>query len=296
MGPAFAGTTTDCRNSIRPFSVRYNRRRSNQSAAQRLSQASWPITHDHQDHSAHAHGHAGHSHAPDNFGFAFAVGVALNTAFVVAELVFGYAANSLALISDAVHNFSDVIALLLAWARGWLAQQAADRAAHLWLPAGLDPGGAGQCRPAADRGRRHRGRSHQPDQGAGRGRGLDRGVGRRARHRRQRRHRAVVHARPPRRPQYPRRLSAHGGRCRRLRSAWWSRLCVIMVTGWLWVDPAISLVHRRRGAGERLGPCARQRQSRARRRAERHRAGGGEGLSRRSSTASPRCTICISGP
>jgi cobalt-zinc-cadmium efflux system protein len=78
--------------------------------------------HDHHDHS-HAHGHAGHSHAPDSFGFAFAVGVALNTVFVVAELVFGYAANSLALISDAVHNFSDVIALLLAWAAGWLARK-----------------------------------------------------------------------------------------------------------------------------------------------------------------------------
>jgi cobalt-zinc-cadmium efflux system protein len=78
--------------------------------------------HHHHEHS-HAHGHAGHSHAPDRFGFAFAVGVALNTAFVVAELVFGYAANSLALISDAVHNFSDVIALLLAWAAGWLARK-----------------------------------------------------------------------------------------------------------------------------------------------------------------------------
>src|SRR6266849_3951567 len=78
--------------------------------------------HDHHDHS-HAHGHAGHSHAPDNFGFAFAVGVALNTAFVAAELIFGYAANSLALISDAVHNFSDVIALLLAWGAAGLARK-----------------------------------------------------------------------------------------------------------------------------------------------------------------------------
>lgn len=78
-------------------------------------------SHDH-DHS-HVHNHDGHSHAPDNFGFAFAVGIALNTAFVTAELVFGYAANSLALISDAVHNFSDVIALLLAWAAGWLGQK-----------------------------------------------------------------------------------------------------------------------------------------------------------------------------
>jgi len=78
--------------------------------------------HDHHDHS-HAHGGSGHSHAPDSFGVAFAVGVVLNTAFVVAELVFGYAANSLALISDAVHNFSDVIALMLAWVAGWLARK-----------------------------------------------------------------------------------------------------------------------------------------------------------------------------
>ena len=78
--------------------------------------------HNHHDHS-HAHGHAGHSHAPDSFGFAFAIGVTLNTGFVVAELAFGYAANSLALISDAVHNFSDVIALLLAWVASWLAQK-----------------------------------------------------------------------------------------------------------------------------------------------------------------------------
>jgi cobalt-zinc-cadmium efflux system protein len=79
------------------------------------------MAHDH-DHS-HVHSHAGHGHAPDHFGVAFAVGIALNTAFAVAELIFGYAANSLALISDAVHNFSDVIALLLAWAAGWLARR-----------------------------------------------------------------------------------------------------------------------------------------------------------------------------
>jgi cobalt-zinc-cadmium efflux system protein len=74
----------------------------------------------HHDHS-HAHDHAGHSHAPDDFGRAFAIGASLNTAFVIAELVFGYAANSLALISDAVHNLSDVFSLLLAWGAAWLA-------------------------------------------------------------------------------------------------------------------------------------------------------------------------------
>ncbi|KWV46894.1 cobalt transporter [Bradyrhizobium macuxiense] len=78
--------------------------------------------HDHDGHSyGHSHGHVGHSHAPDGFGTAFAIGASLNTAFVVAELIFGYSANSLALVSDAVHNFSDVIALLLAWAGAWLA-------------------------------------------------------------------------------------------------------------------------------------------------------------------------------
>ena len=81
--------------------------------------------HDHagHDHGGHDHGAHGHSHVPDSFGFAFAVGAGLNTAFVIAELVFGYAANSLALISDAVHNLSDVMALLLAWGAAWLAQK-----------------------------------------------------------------------------------------------------------------------------------------------------------------------------
>lgn len=81
------------------------------------------MTHQHDHDHSHRHGHAGHRHAPDSFGVAFAVGVALNAAFVGAELVFGYAANSLALISDAVHNLSDVLALLLAWGAAWLARR-----------------------------------------------------------------------------------------------------------------------------------------------------------------------------
>ena len=86
------------------------------------------MAHDHAHHGHshghdHSHGHAGHSHAPDSFGWAFAVGASLNSAFVVTELVLGYAANSLALISDAVHNLSDVFALLLAWGAAWLSQK-----------------------------------------------------------------------------------------------------------------------------------------------------------------------------
>src|ERR1700710_2413062 len=80
------------------------------------------MDHHHHDHS-HAHGGVGHTHAPDSFGFAFAVGVILNMTIVIAELVFGCAASSLALMADAAHNFSDVIGLLLAWGAAWLARR-----------------------------------------------------------------------------------------------------------------------------------------------------------------------------
>ncbi len=62
----------------------------------------------------HADGH-GHAHGSNNYGRAFAIGIALNVGFVVAEVVYGLKAHSLALLSDAGHNLSDVVALLLAW-------------------------------------------------------------------------------------------------------------------------------------------------------------------------------------
>lgn len=66
----------------------------------------------------HGHGHDGghgHSHAPKDFGKAFLIGIALNTAFVIAEAVYGIRANSVALLADAGHNLSDVLGLALAW-------------------------------------------------------------------------------------------------------------------------------------------------------------------------------------
>ncbi|MDB5399236.1 MAG: cobalt-zinc-cadmium efflux system protein [Acetobacteraceae bacterium] len=54
---------------------------------------------------------------------AFAVGAAINMAFVVAEVGFGLAANSVALVADAAHNLGDVLALLLAWGAAWLTRQ-----------------------------------------------------------------------------------------------------------------------------------------------------------------------------
>jgi cobalt-zinc-cadmium efflux system protein len=77
--------------------------------------------HDH----GHHHGH-GHSHAPPPGGWnrAFAIGVGLNLAFVAIETVYGLAADSLALLADAGHNFSDVGSLLLAWGATVLAARA----------------------------------------------------------------------------------------------------------------------------------------------------------------------------
>jgi cobalt-zinc-cadmium efflux system protein len=72
--------------------------------------------HDHDEHHGHDHSHGvGHSHAPKDFNRAFAVGVFLNLALVIGQLVFGLVAHSLALVADAGHNFADVLGLLLAW-------------------------------------------------------------------------------------------------------------------------------------------------------------------------------------
>jgi cobalt-zinc-cadmium efflux system protein len=68
----------------------------------------------HHDHE-HGDGLPGHSHAPKDFGFAFALGTALNVGFVVLEALAGLAANSMALLADAGHNLSDVLGLLMAW-------------------------------------------------------------------------------------------------------------------------------------------------------------------------------------
>ncbi len=77
---------------------------------------SHPLDHD------HTHGHA---HATLDYGRAFAIGIALNLGFVVAETVFGFIANSMALLADAGHNLSDVLGLVVAWAGAIMAKRAA---------------------------------------------------------------------------------------------------------------------------------------------------------------------------
>ena len=80
-------------------------------------------SHAEHNHAEHDHAKGGHGHAPASFGRAFAIGTALNLAFVLIEAVFGLRAHSMALLADAGHNLSDVFGLLLAWGGATLAQR-----------------------------------------------------------------------------------------------------------------------------------------------------------------------------
>ena len=81
--------------------------------------------HEHGGHDGHNHGRrGGHGHAPGSFGRAFVVGVALNLGFVIVEAIYGILGNSVALLADAGHNASDVLALTVAWAASELVKRA----------------------------------------------------------------------------------------------------------------------------------------------------------------------------
>ncbi|MFA4853130.1 MAG: cation diffusion facilitator family transporter [Bacteroidales bacterium] len=57
-----------------------------------------------------------HSHNNDiNLSNAFKIGITINIIFVTIEALFGYLSNSMALIADAGHNLSDVLALAFSW-------------------------------------------------------------------------------------------------------------------------------------------------------------------------------------
>lgn len=82
------------------------------------------MSHDHDHCHDHNHSHShGHAHGPLNYNRAFAIGVSLNIGFATIEALYGYFANSLALVADAGHNFSDVLGLLLAWGATYLSQR-----------------------------------------------------------------------------------------------------------------------------------------------------------------------------
>ena len=75
--------------------------------------------------AGHSHSHA-HSHAPRDFGRAFAIGVLLNSVFVLVEAGFGLWSGSMALVADAGHNLSDVMSLLIAWGAAYMSTRPAN--------------------------------------------------------------------------------------------------------------------------------------------------------------------------
>jgi cobalt-zinc-cadmium efflux system protein len=81
--------------------------------------------HDH-DHSGHSHGLGGHSHitlGAEGMTLTLGLCVLATFALVAVELIAGYAGHSIALMSDAVHNLTDVPTLVLSWlAARWAAR------------------------------------------------------------------------------------------------------------------------------------------------------------------------------
>jgi len=69
------------------------------------------------------HSHS-HSHHPINYSRAFIIGISLNVIYILVEVFYGLMINSMALLADAGHNFSDVLGLLLAWGAAYLAKTA----------------------------------------------------------------------------------------------------------------------------------------------------------------------------
>jgi cobalt-zinc-cadmium efflux system protein len=97
------------------------------------------MAHMHDRQTGHDHEHAGedsgdgghdhhgghdHVHSPASFGRAFAIGIALNAGFVVLEVIYGLLSNSVALLADAGHSTSDVLGLGVAWSAAALSRRA----------------------------------------------------------------------------------------------------------------------------------------------------------------------------
>lgn len=88
----------------------------------------------------HRHGHDGHSHGPAAFSDTrtFALVTLLNLGFTVVEAGYGFVTNSLALLTDALHNLGDVLGLGLAWGAAVLAKRPpAGRHTYGWRRATL---------------------------------------------------------------------------------------------------------------------------------------------------------------
>lgn len=85
--------------------------------------------HSHTGHSHVGHSHVGHSHVhidPESGDRRVAIAIWANGLLTVAQIVGGMLAGSLALIADALHNFSDMAALVIAFLARKIARRPAD--------------------------------------------------------------------------------------------------------------------------------------------------------------------------
>src|SRR5690606_34961008 len=69
------------------------------------------MAHNHADSNSHSHGH---SH-PDLKGRKLLLSIFLNIGITVAQVIGGLISGSLSLLSDALHNFSDVLSLIVSY-------------------------------------------------------------------------------------------------------------------------------------------------------------------------------------
>lgn len=82
--------------------------------------------HSHGDSHSHSHGHHGHDHGASLSSGVLAASLAATCLLVVAEFVGGILGGSISLISDGVHNLSDIPSLIISWLGVKLASRPAD--------------------------------------------------------------------------------------------------------------------------------------------------------------------------
>ena len=104
---------------------------------------------------SHEHSHQ-HSHTinAESLNKAFIIGIVLNLAFVVIEFAAGFWFDSLALLSDAGHNLSDVVSLVLALLLSAWPKSKPMNAIRMAIKK-YDPGIPAQCSHFAGSRRRH---------------------------------------------------------------------------------------------------------------------------------------------
>ena len=184
---------------------------------------------------------AGTRIATQDYSRAFALGIALNIAIVVVEAIFGFLANSMALIADAGHNLSDVLGLVVGLGRGGDGEALALAALHLRAQESVDPRGADQRLVPAGRGRRDRRRGGPAPVQPGAGRGADDDLGRGGRRSSSTALTAMLFARGRAHDLNVRAAFLHMAADAAVRRRSCSPGLVILWTGQQWVDPVMSL-------------------------------------------------------